>query len=154
MSSPTDIAKLAGFLTTTDPPVVFRIALITAVDDDTSGSPVQTDQTSTAWLNRLEDSTLAIGDRVLLLGQGPVFIVIGRLSGEVAGPPIGAVTQYAGPVAPAGWLICNGAAISRATYAALFAVTGTTYGAGNGTTTFNLPTLTAVLTLRPIIRVS
>ena len=40
-----------------------------------------------------------------------------------------------------GWLICNGAAVSRTTYAALFAVIGTTYGTGNGSTTFNLPDL-------------
>lgn len=41
--------------------------------------------------------------------------------------------------APAGWLLCDGSAVSRTTYAALFAEIGTTYGAGNGTTTFNLP---------------
>ena len=40
---------------------------------------------------------------------------------------------------PAGWLICNGEALSRITYATLFAVIGTTYGLGDGTTTFNLP---------------
>jgi|TARA_R100000455_G_C6272805_1_gene129858 microcystin-dependent protein len=40
---------------------------------------------------------------------------------------------------PTGWVECNGAAISRTTYAALFAVIGTTYGAGNGSTTFNVP---------------
>ena len=41
--------------------------------------------------------------------------------------------------APSGYLLCNGAAISRTTYAALFAAIGTTYGAGNGDTTFNIP---------------
>ena len=40
---------------------------------------------------------------------------------------------------PSGWLLCNGNAVSRTTYADLFAVIGTNYGAGNGTTTFNLP---------------
>lgn len=43
--------------------------------------------------------------------------------------------------APTGWLICDGAAISRTTYAGLFSAIGTTYGAGNGTTTFNVPDL-------------
>jgi len=43
--------------------------------------------------------------------------------------------------APAGWLMCDGAAVSRTTYAGLFAAVGTTYGAGNGTTTFNVPDL-------------
>lgn len=42
---------------------------------------------------------------------------------------------------PAGWLICNGAAVSRTTYAALFTAIGTTFGVGNGTTTFNVPDL-------------
>ena len=53
----------------------------------------------------------------------------------------GAVQLYAGSTAPSGWLICNGQAVSRTTYAALFAVIGTTYGAGNGSTTFNVPNL-------------
>ena len=42
---------------------------------------------------------------------------------------------------PDGWLQCNGAAVSRTTYAALFAVIGTKYGSGNGRTTFNLPNI-------------
>lgn len=55
----------------------------------------------------------------------------------------GDVRTFAGPVAnvPDGWLPCNGAAISRTTYARLFNVIGTTYGNGNGSTTFNLPDL-------------
>ena len=51
----------------------------------------------------------------------------------------GVVQLYAGSSAPSGWLICNGQAISRITYVALFAVIGTTYGAGDGLTTFNVP---------------
>lgn len=47
--------------------------------------------------------------------------------------------MYAGSSAPNGYLLCDGTAISRTTYSALFAVIGTTYGAGNGSTTFNLP---------------
>ena len=55
--------------------------------------------------------------------------------------PPGIVTSFAGSTAPTGWLMCNGQAVSRTTYAALFAVTSTTYGVGNGTTTFNVPDL-------------
>jgi len=57
--------------------------------------------------------------------------------------PAGVVMDWAGPAAsiPAGWLLCDGAAVSRATYASLFAALGTTYGAGDGSTTFNLPSL-------------
>lgn len=55
--------------------------------------------------------------------------------------PTGAITAFAGTVAPQGWLLCDGSAVSRTTYADLFAVIGTAYGAGNGTSTFNLPNL-------------
>ena len=55
--------------------------------------------------------------------------------------PSGAVLYFAGRTAPAGWLKANGAAVSRTAYAALFAAIGTTYGAGDGRTTFNLPDL-------------
>ena len=58
-----------------------------------------------------------------------------------AGVPAGSMMQYAGAAAPSGWLLCNGAAVSRATYAALFAVVGTAYGVGDGSTTFNLPNM-------------
>ena len=53
----------------------------------------------------------------------------------------GVIQMYAGSSAPNGWLICNGQAVSRTTYAALYAVIGTTYGAGDGSTTFNVPNL-------------
>lgn len=52
---------------------------------------------------------------------------------------IGIVQQFAGSTAPEGWLICDGSAVSRTDYAALFSVIGTTYGTGDGSTTFNLP---------------
>lgn len=51
----------------------------------------------------------------------------------------GDIKMVAYTTPPSGWLKCNGAAVSRTTYADLFAVIGTTFGAGNGTTTFNLP---------------
>jgi microcystin-dependent protein len=54
--------------------------------------------------------------------------------------PIGGFVGYGGSVAPPGWLACNGATISRTTYAALFSVIGETFGAGDGSTTFELPT--------------
>lgn len=57
--------------------------------------------------------------------------------------PIGGIMPYAGETDPAGgaWLICDGRAVSRSTYSALFGIAGTLYGAGNGSTTFNLPDL-------------
>ena len=59
----------------------------------------------------------------------------------------GLIVQYAGAVAPTEWLLCNGDAVSRWTYAALFAAIGTAYGAGDGSTTFNLPNLRDKVTL-------
>ena len=55
--------------------------------------------------------------------------------------PTGCVFCRAAAIVPAGYLECNGAAVSRTTYSALFAVIGTTYGSGNGSSTFNLPDL-------------
>jgi microcystin-dependent protein len=51
----------------------------------------------------------------------------------------GEMTAWAGASAPPDWLLCDGAAVSRTTYAALFAVIATTFGAGDGSTTFNVP---------------
>lgn len=53
----------------------------------------------------------------------------------------GIIMPFAGTVEPQGCLFCDGAAVSRTTYATLFAVIGTTYGAGDGETTFNVPDL-------------
>lgn len=55
--------------------------------------------------------------------------------------PVGTIAAFAMSTAPSGFLKANGAAISRSTYSALFAKIGTTYGAGDGSTTFNLPDL-------------
>lgn len=53
--------------------------------------------------------------------------------------PKGVIWEYGGAVAPSGWLLCFGQAVSRVTYAALFAIIGTTFGVGDGSTTFNIP---------------
>lgn len=65
---------------------------------------------------------------------------IGGTSSGSSGKP-GMVTSWAGSHAnvPTGWLLCDGSAVSRSTYADLFAIIGDNFGAGNGTTTFNLP---------------
>lgn len=57
------------------------------------------------------------------------------------GMPAGSIIAWGSDVAPVNWLICNGSAVSRTTYASLFATIGTTYGTGDGATTFNLPDL-------------
>jgi hypothetical protein len=55
--------------------------------------------------------------------------------------PIGIVAPFAGATAPANWLLCYGQAVSRVTYSGLFLTISTTYGVGDGSTTFNLPDL-------------
>jgi microcystin-dependent protein len=57
------------------------------------------------------------------------------------GAPAGSTVLWPTNTAPAGWLLADGSAVSRTTYASLFAVIGTTYGSGDGSTTFNLPNL-------------
>jgi microcystin-dependent protein len=60
----------------------------------------------------------------------------------IEGIPTGTITPWSQATPPSGFLECDGSAVSRSTYAALFAVVSTTYGAGDGSTTFNLPNLT------------
>jgi microcystin-dependent protein len=57
--------------------------------------------------------------------------------------PAGFIGMYGNAVAPSAWLLCNGAAYSRAAYTALFAAIGTSYGVGDGATTFNVPNMNA-----------
>jgi microcystin-dependent protein len=57
------------------------------------------------------------------------------------GIPTGSITMYAGTAVPAGYLVCDGAAINRVTYANLFTALGVAWGSGDGSTTFNLPDL-------------
>jgi len=65
----------------------------------------------------------------------------GSITG-LAGLNTGLIIPWSTTTAPSGFLECDGTAVSRSTYATLFAVIGTTYGVGNGSTTFNLPDLT------------
>jgi microcystin-dependent protein len=61
--------------------------------------------------------------------------------------PAGIVMPFAGTTAPQGYLLCDGSAVSRDTYSALFAAIGTVYGAGDGVSTFNLPDLSGRVVL-------
>lgn len=72
--------------------------------------------------------------------EAAIKAMISNLAGE--GLPAGTLMAYAGKTVPDGWLLCNGAAVSRTTYARLFKAIGTTWGAGDGSTTFNLPDCT------------
>lgn len=61
--------------------------------------------------------------------------------------PVGSIMPWAGTDPPAGYLMCDGSAVSRTTYADLFTIIGTTYGAGDGSTTFNVPDLRGRVTV-------
>jgi microcystin-dependent protein len=84
------------------------------------------------WMHDVSLTTPATGDA--LTYNGSVWV-------NTPGMPSGSITQFAGSTAPSGWLSCDGTTVSRTTYAALFAVVGTTYGAGDGSTTFALPNM-------------
>lgn len=76
-------------------------------------------------------------------GMAAASVGTAALGSDVASRllPTGVVVPFAGSAAPTGWLFCAGQVVSRSTYADLFATLGTTYGAGDGTTTFALPDL-------------
>lgn len=71
-------------------------------------------------------------------GDAWVELVTG---GEQQLVPAAAILPFAGAAAPAGFLLCDGSAVSRSDYATLFTAIGTTYGTGDGSTTFNVPDL-------------
>lgn len=81
---------------------------------------------------------LAVGTNI---NAGAITAV--KLDSSVTGLfiPVGGIVQFAGGSSPANWMLCDGTAISRTTYASLFSVLGTSYGSGDGSTTFNLPNL-------------
>jgi microcystin-dependent protein len=84
--------------------------------------------------NQIKMRNEANSDWIVLGTVGTTFEVTG-------GIPAGAVQSFAMNTAPTGWLDCDGSAVSRTTYSTLYTAIGTTFGAGDGSTTFNLPDL-------------
>lgn len=76
-------------------------------------------------------------------GSGNWVPVVTAGGGGTDSTPLGAIMGFApnSATVPTGWLLCDGTAVNRSTYAALFTAIGTTYGVGDGSTTFNLPDL-------------
>lgn len=75
------------------------------------------------------------------IGAGKVVLSYLAAALQQALVPTGGLLPYTGSSAPSGFLLCQGQAVSRTTYSALFGICGTTFGAGDGSTTFNLPDL-------------
>lgn len=98
-----------------------------------------------AITNAMVDAAAAIAVTKLAAGtDGQYLTTSGTTPTWAAAPstvPAGALAMYVAVSAPTGWLLCDGTAVSRSTYSALFAIISTTYGTGDGSTTFNVPDL-------------
>lgn len=109
--------------------MTFGVQLVRAIFEKLAGDPV------TTVVGRFYYNTVTDTVRVRTAAGWQ------NLGGGGAASPSGAINAYAGATAPSGWLLCDGEEVSRASYADLFNVIGETYGAGDGSTTFNLPDL-------------
>ena len=125
-----------------------RVSISNAGLDVVNGLPIRLQDSSGAPFVSLQSPSSLSGNVALTLPSSITnggFLQTdgsGNLSFQiVAGVPTGAVFCVAVATIPTGYLECNGAAVSRTTYAALFSFIGTQYGAGNGSSTFNLPDL-------------
>lgn len=117
----------------------------------TTANPMSTDAVGrlAGWVDRGAYNLIVTGSGIT--GFTEAFDAAPASDGAVIGPwvgteilPLGSVVPYAAGADPTGgqWLLCNGRAISRSTYAALFAAISTAFGTGDGSTTFNIPDLT------------
>ena len=143
---------------------VARVSAATFDSDVVPGSTNSYDigLSTTRWKNLYLSGNLTVGNLVTLGNStsdpsgtnGAIYYNTasnkfrGYQSGAWAdlggGIPAGTINTYAGSTAPSGWLEANGAAISRTTYAVLYAAIGNSFGPGDGSTTFNLPDLRGV----------
>jgi microcystin-dependent protein len=89
----------------------------------------------------LNAGELPAGGVVTMTYDGSKFQLESPSPPSLGQSPSGMLAPFAGATAPSGWLMCDGSAVSRSTYATLFGVIGGTYGAGDGSTTFNVPDL-------------
>lgn len=98
---------------------------------------------NTRWelLNPALNVGTSANDVVQLNGSAQLPAVDGSLLTGISAVPSGVIAPFAGSAAPSGWILCFGQAVSRTTYAALFSAISTVFGAGDGSTTFNLPDL-------------
>lgn len=111
------------------------IALVSAPDASTIAKGV-VEAATTAEIN----SGAATGSTGAVIAIAPDKLTASNY-GIFLSSMTGVVLPYAGSAAPTGFLLCDGAAVSRTTFATLFALVSTTYGVGDGSTTFNLPDL-------------
>ena len=116
---------------TTSSVTINNVAHATSADNATKATQDSTGQTiNTTYVKGV---TASNSNLIVTKGNGT--------TSTVTIIPPGTIFPFAGNTIPAGYLACNGAAISRTTYSTLYNVIGTTYGAGNGSSTFNVPAI-------------
>ncbi len=106
-----------------------------AIRNSGSGT-ITIDPNLSEQINGLSTLVIGGGEFVIVYCDAAGFSTVGGASA-----PAGSMLPFAGSAAPVGWLLCYGQAVSRATYSVLFTAISTTYGSGDGSTTFNLPDL-------------
>jgi microcystin-dependent protein len=120
----------------------FTSSSVMALTDITAAARTLLDDADVAAMRTtLELGTAALVDVGTDEDEVPQLGADGRVAVAQGGMPTGVVLPYAGVTEPTGYLLCYGQAVSRTTYAALFTAIGSTYGSGDGSTTFNLPDL-------------
>lgn len=108
-------------------------------DINANFAALNTDKIETSVIDT--DTALAADSDDKIPSQKAVKAYIDALGGITALVPTGAILAYGAATAPSEFLLCDGSAVSRATYSTLFAILSTSYGVGDGSTTFNLPNL-------------
>jgi len=127
-------AKLANMATLT---IKGRVTAGTGVPEDLTATQ------ATTILNAVVGDSGTGGTKGLVpapaAGDAAAAKFLSAAGTWAAAVPVGSITMHGANTAPTGWLECDGAAVSRTTYAALFTAIGTVFGTGDGSTTFNVP---------------
>ena len=108
-------------------------------DINTNFTNLNSDKIETSVLDT--DTALTANSDSKVATQKAVKAYVDALGGITALVPSGSILPYGAATAPSNFLLCDGSAVSRATYSTLFGIISTNYGVGNGSTTFNLPNL-------------
>ena len=110
-----------------------------SADRAAASEPAGAADRAEAAANRAEAAQSAAAASAQQAGDAAASLDVEAIKAALTPP--GAVQYFAMEAPPAGWLVCNGAAVSRAGYAALFGAIGTTFGEGDGSSTFSIPNL-------------
>lgn len=140
---PKALADAKGDLIVATGPDTFAKKAVGA--DDTVPVAAASDGSGIVW-QKIGDAQIATtaaiqASKIAGYPGNPAVALLGDGSWGALGAPTGSILAYINAAAPSGWALCDGSAVSRTTFATLFALIGTAYGAGDGSTTFNLPDL-------------